>query len=80
MDNRKRLREEQPCEESLKTPEKRIVTGQQRIGDGNFKNWGIGETCSYLRLHGLGEWEQKFRGKLCSLIFPEKLAVKFFLI
>ncbi|MCI4387160.1 hypothetical protein PGIGA_G00070880 [Pangasianodon gigas] len=61
MDSRKRLREEPLFVASLKTPEKRIVAGQSRTEDGDFKHWDTEDTCSFLRHHGLGQWEQKFR-------------------
>ncbi|KAF4077906.1 hypothetical protein AMELA_G00193350 [Ameiurus melas] len=61
MDSRKRPREEPLCVEGLKTPVKQIVTGWPRKEDGNFMQWDTEETCSYLRHHGLGGWEQKFR-------------------
>lgn len=55
MDSRKRPRKEPRIVELL-TPEKRNK-------EGNYKDWDTEETCSYLHQHGLGEWEQKFRGK-----------------
>ncbi|KAK3519520.1 hypothetical protein QTP70_033504 [Hemibagrus guttatus] len=61
MDSRKRPREEPLSVEILKTPEKRIITEKKRKEEGNFKHWDTEETCSYLRQHGLGKWEQKFR-------------------
>ncbi|KAG7323772.1 hypothetical protein KOW79_013474 [Hemibagrus wyckioides] len=61
MDSRKRPREELLSVEILKTPDKRIITAGKRKEEGNFKHWDTEETCSYLRQHGLGEWEQRFR-------------------
>lgn len=60
MDSQKRKRDELLREESLKTPKKRTVAGV------DFQHWETEETCSYLRQHGLGEWEPKFRGELVS--------------
>ncbi|TSP79454.1 Deoxynucleoside triphosphate triphosphohydrolase SAMHD1 [Bagarius yarrelli] len=62
MDSRKRSREHALNMEFIKTPEKRIISGHMPKGEGHFKHWDTEEICSYLRQHGLGDWEQKFRG------------------
>lgn len=59
METRKRPREEPQCEaDCVRTPHKPTETWQP----GDFQLWDTRETCSYLRHHGLGQWERKFRG------------------
>ncbi|XP_058499135.1 deoxynucleoside triphosphate triphosphohydrolase SAMHD1-like isoform X1 [Solea solea] len=44
-----------------KTPEKRaLVVGLQ---DSDYSQWGVEETCQYLRREGLVEWEDTFRAQ-----------------
>ncbi|XP_060794597.1 deoxynucleoside triphosphate triphosphohydrolase SAMHD1 [Neoarius graeffei] len=58
METRKRPREEPQCEaDCLRTPHKPTETWQP----GDFQLWDTRETCSYLRHHGLGQWEREFR-------------------
>ncbi|KAM9350888.1 deoxynucleoside triphosphate triphosphohydrolase SAMHD1-like [Symphorus nematophorus] len=60
MENRKR-----PLEAALtpsygcKTPEKRVRA--DRLQDADYMQWGVEETCRYLRKEGLREWEETFR-------------------
>uniref|UniRef100_A0A3P8XBP8 Deoxynucleoside triphosphate triphosphohydrolase SAMHD1 n=1 Tax=Esox lucius TaxID=8010 RepID=A0A3P8XBP8_ESOLU len=61
MDSRKRPREDLLTADSdnLKTPEKRL--SELSFMDGDFRQWGVEDTCRYLVLNGLGAWEEKFR-------------------
>lgn len=64
MENRKR-----PLDAALtfngnfKTPEKRVsvIRWQQ------YMQWGVEETCQYLRKEGLEKWEDAFKGSFCGL-------------
>ncbi|XP_020332599.1 deoxynucleoside triphosphate triphosphohydrolase SAMHD1 isoform X3 [Oncorhynchus kisutch] len=61
MDRRKRSREDLPTADSdhFNTPEERVYAGLSR--DGDLRQWSVEDTCRYLRLEGLGIWEEKFR-------------------
>ncbi|KAM9752024.1 deoxynucleoside triphosphate triphosphohydrolase SAMHD1 [Menidia menidia] len=43
----------------FKTPEKGVSV--DRLSDSDFIQWGVEETCQYLRRQGLGEWQDAFR-------------------
>uniref|UniRef100_A0A3Q1G5H2 Deoxynucleoside triphosphate triphosphohydrolase SAMHD1 n=1 Tax=Acanthochromis polyacanthus TaxID=80966 RepID=A0A3Q1G5H2_9TELE len=62
MESRKRLLEavSSPAD-SFKTPEKRVSVPGPWSSD--YMQWGVEETCQYLRREGLREWEDKFRGR-----------------
>uniref|UniRef100_A0A8C7RM53 Deoxynucleoside triphosphate triphosphohydrolase SAMHD1 n=1 Tax=Oncorhynchus mykiss TaxID=8022 RepID=A0A8C7RM53_ONCMY len=64
MDRRKRSREDLPTADSnhFNTPEERVYAGLSR--DGDLRQWSVEDTCGYLRLEGLGIWEEKFRGSI----------------
>ncbi len=50
---------------SFKTPEKRVSA--VRLQDSEFMQWGVDETCRYMRREGLAEWEDTFRGWFSGL-------------
>lgn len=60
MENRKRqLEAVLSPDDSFETPEKKVSA--VRLPDSDYTQWGVEETCRYLRREGLGEWEDKFR-------------------
>nr|XP_057939570.1 deoxynucleoside triphosphate triphosphohydrolase SAMHD1 [Doryrhamphus excisus] len=61
MANRKRTLATPTSDDDLmKTPEKRVSAVRQ-LCDSDYSQWGIEETCRYLREEGLGEWQNVFR-------------------
>uniref|UniRef100_A0A3B4YXU3 Deoxynucleoside triphosphate triphosphohydrolase SAMHD1 n=1 Tax=Stegastes partitus TaxID=144197 RepID=A0A3B4YXU3_9TELE len=68
MENRKRPLEAVLCPaDSFKTPEKRAsVPG---LWSSDYMQWGVEETCRYLRSEGLDEWEDTFRGLSVFRVF-----------
>uniref|UniRef100_A0A8C8C6K5 Deoxynucleoside triphosphate triphosphohydrolase SAMHD1 n=1 Tax=Oncorhynchus tshawytscha TaxID=74940 RepID=A0A8C8C6K5_ONCTS len=62
MDRRKRSREDLPTADHFNTPEERVYAGLSL--DGDLRQWSVEDTCRYLRLEGLGIWEEKFRGSI----------------
>lgn len=62
MDNRKRpLSPSSTSSDGFKTPDRRVSVVNGLLNS-NFMNWGIEETCQYLRGGGFAEWEEAFRG------------------
>lgn len=62
MESRKRpLEADVTRNDSFQTPEKRV--SMVRLLDTNYEQWGVEETCRYLRTEGLGEWEDTFRAQ-----------------
>nr|XP_046253079.1 deoxynucleoside triphosphate triphosphohydrolase SAMHD1-like [Scatophagus argus] len=63
MDNRKRPFEAvSTSDDKYKTPEKRVSVVRP-LQDSDYMQWGVEETCQYLRREDLGEWEDKFRAQ-----------------
>lgn len=67
MENRKRpLDAVFTSNGEFKTPEKRTsVARRQQYSD--YMQWGVEETCQYLRSEGLEKWENAFRGSYSGL-------------
>lgn len=63
MERRKRPLD---ANDTFKTPEKRVSV-VRRLQDDNYMQWGVEETCQYLRREGLQEWEDAFRGWFSGL-------------
>nr|XP_029132376.1 deoxynucleoside triphosphate triphosphohydrolase SAMHD1-like [Labrus bergylta] len=62
MDNRKRPFDGGLSpDESFKTPEKKVSA--VRLQDSDYMQWGVEETCRYLRREDLGEFEDTFRAQ-----------------
>uniref|UniRef100_A0A3Q3EGL5 HD domain-containing protein n=1 Tax=Labrus bergylta TaxID=56723 RepID=A0A3Q3EGL5_9LABR len=67
MDNRKRPFDGGLSpDESFKTPEKKVSA--VRLQDSDYMQWGVEETCRYLRREDLGEFEDTFRGWFSGLV------------
>ncbi|KAF7659906.1 hypothetical protein LDENG_00291200 [Lucifuga dentata] len=61
MDSRKRpLAADLSSDDGFKTPEKRVSVVRGQL-DSDYMQWGVEETCRYLRREGHGDWEEKFR-------------------
>ncbi|XP_068566497.1 deoxynucleoside triphosphate triphosphohydrolase SAMHD1 isoform X2 [Cebidichthys violaceus] len=62
MESRKRpLESGLTPSDSFKTPEKRA--SEPRLQESDYMQWGVEQTCRYLRAEGLGEWEDTFRAQ-----------------
>ncbi|XP_034551820.1 deoxynucleoside triphosphate triphosphohydrolase SAMHD1 [Notolabrus celidotus] len=62
MENRKRpFGAVSTPDDSFKTPEKRVSV--VRLQDYDYMQWGVDETCRYLRREGLEEWEDAFKAQ-----------------
>ncbi|XP_072223758.1 deoxynucleoside triphosphate triphosphohydrolase SAMHD1 [Leuresthes tenuis] len=62
MSNRKRpIPDEFSSSDRFKTPEKGVSV--VRLPGSDFMQWGVEETCRYLRSQGLGQWEDAFRAQ-----------------
>ncbi|XP_054651205.1 deoxynucleoside triphosphate triphosphohydrolase SAMHD1 isoform X2 [Dunckerocampus dactyliophorus] len=60
MANRKRMLATSINEDDMmKTPQKRVSAVD--LSDSDYSQWGVEETCQYLREEGLGEWQIVFR-------------------
>ncbi|XP_023654519.1 deoxynucleoside triphosphate triphosphohydrolase SAMHD1 isoform X1 [Paramormyrops kingsleyae] len=59
MEARKRPRDDSLHPDSFSTPEKKFVDVPHRLV--NYREWGIEDTCRYLRKEGFGNLEEKFR-------------------
>uniref|UniRef100_A0A3P9LM61 Deoxynucleoside triphosphate triphosphohydrolase SAMHD1 n=1 Tax=Oryzias latipes TaxID=8090 RepID=A0A3P9LM61_ORYLA len=69
MENRKRpLDSVLSSNDRFKTPEKKRLSPVLLPGS-DLLQWGVEETCQYLRKESLGEWENAFRGVLCTCSF-----------
>ncbi|XP_076023304.1 deoxynucleoside triphosphate triphosphohydrolase SAMHD1-like isoform X2 [Genypterus blacodes] len=59
MDTRERpLAADYTANGGFKTPEKKVSVAGGQL---DYMRWGVEETCQYLRVEGLGTWEDKFR-------------------
>lgn len=56
-------------DDNFKTPEKRVSV--VRLQESDYTQWGVEETCRYLRREALGEWEETFKGWFSALIIQE---------
>ncbi|TKS77698.1 Deoxynucleoside triphosphate triphosphohydrolase SAMHD1 [Collichthys lucidus] len=62
MANRKRpLDAALTPDDNFKTPEKRVSV--VRLQESDYTQWGVEETCRYLRREALGEWEETFKAQ-----------------
>uniref|UniRef100_A0A3P9IEA5 Deoxynucleoside triphosphate triphosphohydrolase SAMHD1 n=1 Tax=Oryzias latipes TaxID=8090 RepID=A0A3P9IEA5_ORYLA len=69
MENRKRpLDSVLSSNDRFKTPEKKRLS-PVLLPVSDLLQWGVEETCQYLRKEGLGEWENAFRGVLRTCSF-----------
>ncbi|KAE8293554.1 Deoxynucleoside triphosphate triphosphohydrolase SAMHD1 [Larimichthys crocea] len=48
-------------DDNFKTPEKRVSV--VRLQESDYTQWGVEETCRYLRREALGEWEETFKAQ-----------------
>lgn len=67
MESRKRLLDSASTfNDNFKTPEKKVsVIHRQQYPE--YMQWGVEETCQYLRKEGLEKWEDAFKGSFSGL-------------